>query len=617
MKLIRDKKGRIVLATLAFIILLMTVIQFMIIASFNSTVRISEGRDTTRDSYMDIHFRGGNTATWIKREEQIFGSTYDGTFFNNSSDIINSWKLRIDIHGNCWINQFWNGTVEVHQHAGDGSERVQLLDLADYDTDSLILDYRFSDTDLLIPLREGDFIIYYPSEKVGEAPIQPFETANIGTIFYYANGIDLSDYRVEYFYHREFTQGPLFIVICVLAFAWVVLFGMHQAMIYAIKNAEKEMEYRKAGIACMSEIYAIIYIVDLVKDTITPVGVDEESDRYRPKDMGANAQFQNLFRTDAAPAYREVMMEFAELTTIPTRMEKRNSIALEYESVSHGWCRIRFIAMDRVEGVPLEKVLFTIEEISEEKKELDRILGQVEKAESESRAKSVFVENMSREIWSPLASIRDVNEEIIKVAGEKEVLTLAKKIRQDSGLLLFLVNSILDYSKLEAGKLSLQAGEYSLRHLMDSVVSMVGPGVESKHLALETEITESLPDRLVGDEGRLQQSLVNMVSHAVHHTEKGSIKIAIYGKVLEDQKVHLLFSVKDTASNLHSERDKERIGKKRSMEEEAASLAYSLADGLVSLMGGELKVVGVYGNGNDTYFEIEQESVGSENVGKR
>ena len=108
--------------------------------------------------------------------------------------------MQINIQGDCWINQFWNGEVEIHQYVGTDKEVVQTLDLSDYTESDLKLDYMMDGSDLLIPLQKGDYVIYYPTREFGEYPIMPGQQVTVGGVFYYADSLELSDYTVHYYF---------------------------------------------------------------------------------------------------------------------------------------------------------------------------------------------------------------------------------------------------------------------------------------------------------------------------------------------------------------------------------------------------------------------------------
>ena len=185
------KKIHTALLTILFLLILCIIIQYFSISSFNKTLHTYNSLDaSTLDEIsdrtsIDIHYRGSNTSSWMKRDLNLYGSISDVRIFNGSSSDISTWTLRVNIKGPCYLNQFWNGDVEIHQHVGDDNEVVQTLNLANYDVEDLILEYMIDDSDLMIPLDEGDYIIYYPEENMREMPVKPGDETVVGFIFYY------------------------------------------------------------------------------------------------------------------------------------------------------------------------------------------------------------------------------------------------------------------------------------------------------------------------------------------------------------------------------------------------------------------------------------------------
>jgi len=240
---------------LFIVMLVMFVIHVQILVNFNQQVVKVHGNDSNSRSYMEINYRDNSTSSWLKRDfpltegrtVDLIGQTVDETLYNNSGDMIQEWGLRIDIMGECFINQAWNGEVEIHQDVESGNESVQQLNLQDYQMEDVRLQHRF-DGDLLIPLQKGDYIIYHPSRYYTEMPIRSGDSVKIGMIFYYLEELNLSEYDLTIQYHRNFTHGWSFItfiaaaVLCLLA----CVVSVTSAIIY--RNARKQMEQRRSGL---------------------------------------------------------------------------------------------------------------------------------------------------------------------------------------------------------------------------------------------------------------------------------------------------------------------------------------------------------------------------------
>lgn len=594
---------------------------------FNGLPRISYGVDETADAYMDIAVRNGATNTWLKRGYKLYGmamditgTTVDGVLHNNSSEELDDWTLTINIGAECFINQAWNGEVEIHQYVDSGSPNVQKLSLQNYSLDNILLDYLY-DGDLLIPLHRGDYVVYYPSVKYKEINIAGGEEVTIGMIFYYLSELDISDYFLNLHYYRSFTQGHgfAFFVICLIALGVIGII----LLILKLSNNRllQELEQQKTGISCMSDIYAITYIINLTTDELIPVHADEESEKLRPSNLGAREQINNMFEWDATDAYKNIMLEFGNLDTIANRLSDKNSIACEYISKSQGWCRIRFFVMNRNIDNEVDKVLFTIQNIGDEKGEMDEIQAKVSKAEAESKAKSAFLANMSHEIRTPINAVLGFDTMIIRESKDKHIRTYAQEIKSAGNMLLSLINGILDFSKLEAGKMELVEADYSLSQMLFDVRNVTKARMEAKNLEYIFDISSEIPDKLYGDDIRLKQIIVNLLTNAAKYTESGSVKLSVYGKPMDD-KVHMLISVRDTGIGIREEdRAKlterfSRLDENRNRNIEGTGIGISLVCGLLELMDSELQVISTYGEGSEFYFELEQKVVDPTPIGE-
>ncbi|MCR4843086.1 MAG: response regulator, partial [Eubacterium sp.] len=453
-------------------------------------------------------------------------------------------------------------------------------------------------------------------------PLRADDEVVVGMIFYYTDHIDLSNYKVEYYNYAPFNQGPFFWLMCIMILCWFFSLGIFFVARQIYKKADREFELRKSGIACMAELYDVVYIVDLVRDKLIPVTVDAEGDKLRPKDASAQAQFRHLFEIDSEDEYRDAMNEFANLDTIRERLKTRNSIATEYRGGKFGWARVQFIVMDREEGKPVERLLFTFQEINEEKRELDEMMSQIQAAKSESSAKSAFLANMSHEIRTPINTVLGLDTMILRESNDKQIIRYARDIKTAGNMLLALINSILDFSKMEAGKMELVNGEYSLKGMVSDIRTLIVGRADGKSLSFDIDVSPELPDRLYGDEVRLKQVIINLLTNAIKYTEEGGIRLAIFGKQTDEKTVHLLVSVKDTGSGISRENQDRmfdrysRFDEEKNHKVEGTGIGLNLVEGLLELMGSELKLASVYGSGSDFYFELDQRVVAPAPIGK-
>ncbi len=585
------KRFHFILGLLACVIFVCIIYRVNIVYQYNVTQHSTQGLTDTADSYMDLHFRGGETSSWEKINLGIEGSVFDGYLYNNSRSDINTWNLRINIKDECWLNQFWNGEVEVHQHAGTKDEISQRLNLADYDIDEIELDYVVDGVDLLIPLQKGDYVIYCPSVELREMPVDANSNIVVGMIFYYKDDIDLSDYNITYYYKMKVMEGSFVIVIVALIVLEMLLLTIYIVTRYTYFKAEKEMGLRKSVIAGMTDLYAILCIIDLVHNTIISVGTVDEDDDLAREDMQADEKVKLFFEKTTSEEYKSLIEIFTNLSTMSSRLKRRNSIALEYESSTLGWCRVRFIAMERTDDKPIEKVLFAVQQINEEKQEIDTIRGQIEKVRNENREKRNILESVSTEIQTPLRMIIGMDDHILQETTEENIRNYAAEIKTTGEMLLSMVSSTLEYSLLKSGKIKISPEVYSFRQLLNDIEYDMGVALKDKNIEFKSNISACIPDTLFGDGPKLKEILLYLTSRAVDDLSSGEISLRVFGKLLGNEKIHLLFSVQATGSMKEAQDTEIGIG---------------IARRLIALMNSELKTAVLY-QGRDLYFEIEQE----------
>ncbi len=256
---------------------------------------------------------------------------------------------------------------------------------------------------------------------------------------------------------------------------------------------------------------------------------------------------------------------------------------------------------------------------------LKAMTGELEEAvldaQAANEAKSTFLSNMSHEIRTPINAVLGMDEMILRESEDEQILEYAQNIKTAGSTLLGLINDILDFSKIEAGKMDIVPVDYDLASVINDLVTMIKPRGESKGLELIFDIDSSIPGELHGDEIRIKQVITNILTNAVKYTEKGSVTLKIYFEEVSDNEINLKVAVKDTGIGIKEEDLKlmynafQRVDEVRNRNVEGTGLGLNITRQLLNLMGSELNVSSVYGEGSEFSFSIKQKVIKKDPIG--
>ncbi|MBP3460025.1 MAG: response regulator [Lachnospiraceae bacterium] len=233
-------------------------------------------------------------------------------------------------------------------------------------------------------------------------------------------------------------------------------------------------------------------------------------------------------------------------------------------------------------------------------------------ADAANKAKSNFLANMSHEIRTPINTVLGMDEIIIREATEKPIIGYAENIRDASTTLLSLVNDLLDFSKIECGKMEILPVEYEIANVLSEIMNMIEIKVANKGLEFTPVIAEDIPYLLYGDDVRLRQIIINLLTNAVKYTKEGSVVLKVDWKEAGDSSINLIVSVTDTGIGIKEEDiDRlfvsfERIEERRNRNIEGTGLGLSITRQLLELMGSDLNVRSDYGVGSTFSFVLKQ-----------
>ncbi|MCR5670767.1 MAG: response regulator [Butyrivibrio sp.] len=257
------------------------------------------------------------------------------------------------------------------------------------------------------------------------------------------------------------------------------------------------------------------------------------------------------------------------------------------------------------------------------------IEAQLESEKTANEAKSRFLSNISHEIRTPINAVLGFDEMILRETDDPEILSYARDIQNSGKTLLALINDVLDFSKIEAGKLELIPVEYDLASLMNDVLNMSNLRARDKQLTLDTKVNENIPHVLFGDEIRIKQCIINLMTNAIKYTEKGVVSLTVDFNEIEPEdpetedahQIMMTVKVADTGIGIKDDDIErltvafERIDEKKNRTIEGTGLGINIVNMLLDLMGSKLEVKSEYGVGSEFSFSVVQDVVDWEPIG--
>lgn len=408
---------------------------------------------------------------------------------------------------------------------------------------------------------------------------------------------------------------------------WLVLLSAMYILLLLIESHKEkkkltwEKQQMKEIVHSASRLFSRFILADLEHDTYTSLTYDDLTDESKPPEQGVYSELCDSWKNrvlDEEAAERDKAY-FGAQSIREHLTEDIPYLQYEYRIQENGihWMQISVLSLKREKGVPTS-VLLAIQDVTELKEMEQRSRAALEdafqSAQAANEAKRTFLFDMSHDMRTPMNAIIGLSGLLDRDAGDPEkVRSYSRKINASGQHLLTLINKVLDMSKIESGKTSLNLAPFSLSELLEELTTVFEPQAQKKEQTLVIRALGVPHERLIGDKLRLSELLGNLLTNAIKYTPRdGQVSLTVRG--LEQTTkgyVHLLFEVTDNGIGMSPEFVQHifdpftRENNSTISGIQGAGLGMTITKSLVDLMGGTIRVESAQDQGSVFKVELE------------
>jgi signal transduction histidine kinase/DNA-binding response OmpR family regulator len=265
----------------------------------------------------------------------------------------------------------------------------------------------------------------------------------------------------------------------------------------------------------------------------------------------------------------------------------------------------------RADNGHLVAAIWVNEDVTERKRYEETLRAAKEQAESASVAKSQFLATMSHEIRTPMNGVLGMLDLLLHTPLSEEQHRYTEAARESGEGLLVVIDDILDFSKMEAGKLAIESVDFDLRDLVETVLDLLMRQAQAKGIEISAMIEPNVPTRLRGDSGRVRQIILNLTGNAVKFTEEGGVAITVRTIHAISERVEIRFEIRDTGIGIAEDRKTEMFKEFTQADPSTTrrfggtGLGLAISKKLVELMNGRIGFESEVGKGSTFWFTVE------------